>query len=91
MFAKALSSSTANALKKLNSSSFFDKTAAYLAGGTALLPGLREYCQEQFKKDTEVCNPFSSIFYPPILERKLERMGPAFAIAVGAALRGLEY
>jgi len=36
MFAKALSSSTKNALKKLDSSSFFDKTAAYLAGGTAL-------------------------------------------------------
>ncbi len=68
-----------------------DVSKVILAGGTAFLPGLREYCQEQLKKDTEICNPFSSMFYPPILEKKLERMGPAFAIAVGAALRGLEY
>ncbi len=36
MFAKTLSSSTKKALEKLDSSSFFNKTAAYLAGGTAL-------------------------------------------------------
>ena len=36
MFAKALSTSTKKALEKLDSSSFFDMTAAYLAGGTAL-------------------------------------------------------
>lgn len=62
-----------------------------LAGGTAFLPGLKEYFQEQLKKDTEICNPFSSMFYTPILEKKLEEMGPSFAIAVGASLRGLEY
>lgn len=36
MFLNALSSSTQSALKKLDSSSFFTRTSAYLAGGTAL-------------------------------------------------------
>lgn len=61
-----------------------------LAGGTALLPGLKEYFFEKFKKDTEIANPFSEIFYPPILDKTLKEMGPAYAIAVGAALRGLK-
>jgi len=62
-----------------------------IAGGSALLPGLKEYFEDHFKKEVEIADPFSSIFYPPILEKKLKEMGPSFAIAVGAALRGLEY
>lgn len=62
-----------------------------IAGGMALLPGLKEYFQERFKTEVEIADPFSSIFYPPILEKKLKEMGPSFSIAVGAALRGLEY
>lgn len=64
-----------------------------LAGGTALLPGLKEYFRENLKKEIEVANPFSGsdIFYPPILEKTLEEMGPSYAIAAGMALRGLEY
>ena len=61
-----------------------------LAGGTALLPGLKEYFSEKIGKEIEIANPFSNIFYPPILEKTLEEMGPAYAIAVGLALRGLE-
>ncbi|MDI6591447.1 MAG: type IV pilus assembly protein PilM [Patescibacteria group bacterium] len=61
-----------------------------LAGGTALLPGLKEYFFEKFQKEIEIANPFSNIFYPPILEEILREMGPAYAIAVGTALRGLE-
>ncbi len=62
-----------------------------LGGGSALMPGLKEYFAENLKIEVEIANPFSSIFYPPILEKNLKRMGPAYAIAVGAALRGLEY
>ncbi len=62
-----------------------------IAGGTALLPGLEEYFRENLKKEVEIANPFSDIFYPPILEKTLKTMGPSYAIAVGAALRGLEY
>lgn len=61
-----------------------------LAGGSALIPGLKEYFAEQFKKEVVMANPFSDIFYPPILEKTLKKMGPSFAITVGVALRGLE-
>ena len=61
-----------------------------LAGGTALLPGILEYFRNYFKKEIEIANPFLKIFFPPILEKTLKEMGPAYAIAVGAALRGFE-
>lgn len=72
-----------------------------LAGASASLPGLKEYFQNYFnpapekiqygtKIEVEIASPFSNIFYPPILEKKLKEMGPAYAIAVGMALRGLE-
>lgn len=61
-----------------------------LAGGSALLPGLRDYCFSRLKKEVIIANPFSDIFYPPILEETLKEMGPAYAISVGTALRGLE-
>lgn len=61
-----------------------------LAGGTALLPGLKEYFEDRFQKEVEIANPFARIFYPPILEETLKEMGPTYAIAVGMALRGLE-
>jgi len=61
-----------------------------LAGGTALLPGILEHFQNYFKKEIELSNPFLKIFFPPILEKTLKEMGPAYAIAVGAALRGFE-
>ncbi len=62
-----------------------------IAGGTALLPGLKEYFKETLNKEVEIANPFTNIFYPPILEEKLKEMGPGYSIAVGTALRGLEY
>jgi type IV pilus assembly protein PilM len=61
-----------------------------LAGGSSLLPGLKEYFLKVLKKKVEIANPFSKIFYPPILESVLKEIGPSYAIAVGAALRGLE-
>jgi len=60
-----------------------------LAGGSALLPGLKEYFSEMIKKEVEIGNPFSNIFYPPVLEETIKKMGPSYAIAVGMALRGL--
>ena len=61
-----------------------------IAGGIALLPGLKEYLTEGLKKEVEIANPFSNILYPPILEKTLKEIGPSYAIAVGVALRGLE-
>lgn len=61
-----------------------------LAGGTAFLPGLFEYFKDHFtKKQVEIASPFSTIFFPPILDETLKKMGPSYAIAVGMALQGL--
>jgi type IV pilus assembly protein PilM len=61
-----------------------------LAGGSALLPGLKEYFSQRIKAEIEIANPFSEIIYPQILEKEIKKMGPSYAIAVGEALRGLE-
>jgi len=61
-----------------------------IAGGTSLMPGLREYFENYLKKETEIADPFSGIFCPPILKETLKEMGPAYAIALGMALRGFE-
>lgn len=61
-----------------------------LAGGTALLPGFKEYLASQLKKEVVIGDPFSEIIYPAILTPVLKEIGPSFVIAVGMALRGLE-
>lgn len=68
-----------------------DKTVEkiILTGGTSLIPGFQEHFSSSLEKETEVINPFADIFYPPILEKSLKEMGPAYAVVVGAALRGL--
>ena len=59
-----------------------------IIGSTVLLPGLKEHFQEFFEKNkVEIGNPFSDIFYPSVLEKTLQEIGPSFAIATGAALR----
>ncbi len=62
----------------------------YLTGGTANLPGLKEYFTESLKKDVFVPNCFAEFLYPPILEETLRKMSPNFSAAVGVALGGLE-
>ncbi len=61
-----------------------------MAGGSALMPGLADYLSENLKKPVEIINPFSVLYYPPILEETLKEMGPSYAIAVGTALRGFQ-
>ncbi len=60
-----------------------------LAGGVGLMPGVLSIFQNYFKKEVELANPFSNIFYPSPLKETLKKIGPLFAIAVGMALRGL--
>jgi len=62
----------------------------YLTGGTANLPGLKEYFGEAFKKEVKIPNCFSELLYPPILEKDLQKMSPSYSVAVGVALGGLE-
>ena len=60
-----------------------------LAGTSALLPGLEDYCRDYLKKEIEIADPFRDIYYPPILEKNIKKMSPSYAIATGMALRGL--
>jgi len=60
-----------------------------IAGGSALLPGLTQYISSCLKKETTIANPFSNFYYPPVLEKKIRKMGPSLSTAVGAALRNL--
>jgi len=62
----------------------------YLTGGTANLPGLKEYFEEMLKKNVEIPNCFSDFLYPPILEEKIKKIAPSFSVAVGLSLGGLE-
>jgi type IV pilus assembly protein PilM len=67
-----------------------DADVIYLTGGTASLPGLKEYFTEIMKKKVEIPNCFSDLLYPPILGDTLEKMAPSFSVATGVALGGLE-
>ncbi len=67
-----------------------DVKKVFLAGGSALMPGLVGYFTKNLSRPTEIVNPFTNIYYPPILEDTLKEIGPSYAIAVGAALQGLE-
>ncbi len=62
----------------------------YLTGGTANLPGLKEYFAESLKISILVPNCFSDFLYPPILEETLKDMSPSFSASIGVALGGLE-
>lgn len=61
-----------------------------LAGGTALMPGLREYFSQELGKEVILADPFSALSYPPVLDDVLKEMGPSYGVAVGLALKGLE-
>ncbi|HOK00838.1 MAG TPA: type IV pilus assembly protein PilM [Candidatus Pacearchaeota archaeon] len=61
-----------------------------LGGGSALLPGLKEYFLNETKKETEIANPFLSVAYNPILGDILKKNGPSYAVAVGLSLKGFE-
>ena len=61
-----------------------------LSGGTVVLPGFLEHFKSVVKEEVEIIDPFLNILHSPLLEKLLKEIGPAYAIAVGAALRGLE-
>ena len=58
-----------------------------LVGGGAKMPGLIDYCGTQTKIKTELGQPFRGISCPSVLKPELEKMGPSFGVALGAALR----
>ncbi len=61
-----------------------------LGGGSAKLPGLREYVEQNMRKEVALADPFRPLYYPPILEETIKEIGPSYAVSIGMALRGLE-
>lgn len=62
-----------------------------ISGGTSQMAGLAERIQATFGYSTEILDPFRSITVSPKLDvRKVTSLGPAFAVAVGLALRGFD-
>lgn len=61
-----------------------------ISGGLTLLPNLKEYFSEEFKKEIQIADPFLGIQYPPVLEPVLKKRGPSYSVAVGLALKGFE-
>ncbi len=62
-----------------------------ISGGSGSLPGLKEYFTASLRGNISVGFPFKNMVYPPIIEKKLKEISPGFSIAVGAALKSLEY
>lgn len=60
------------------------------AGGGALLKDLIPLAGRSFEVSVELANPFSRVESPAFVAEVLRTVGPAFAVAVGAALRRLE-
>jgi len=61
-----------------------------LTGGSAQMPGLREYFAEEMNLPVEMGDPFRNISYDGILEDKLRVISSSYAVAVGLALYNFE-
>src|SRR5437879_2732908 len=61
-----------------------------ISGGTSNLLGLAERIEATFSYPTEVLNPFKTISVGPNIDAAtVTSLGPALAVAVGLALRGV--
>lgn len=60
-----------------------------LMGGTALMPGFREYFASYFDSEVVLDNPFSTIRSGQAGFEELESLAPRFSTSVGLALRGV--
>lgn len=62
----------------------------YITGGTANLPGLKDFLTKNLKKNVSIPNCFTGISYASSLAKTLAQMSPRFSAAVGVALGRLE-
>ncbi len=63
---------------------------AVLTGGGASLPGIAPVANNSLNAEVEIAHPFAKTETPAFLESVLREIGPAFSVAVGAALRKLQ-
>lgn len=59
-------------------------------GSGALLKGFSQYVGDMFSAPVALADPFAKVAYPAFLEDTLKEAGPAFAVAVGVALRAFQ-
>lgn len=61
-----------------------------LSGGGASMPGLLEYFYSKTNIKTERAQCFSTIKYPPSLEKAIQEMNTSFSVSIGLATEGLQ-
>ncbi|MFA5232280.1 MAG: type IV pilus assembly protein PilM [Candidatus Paceibacterota bacterium] len=67
-----------------------------LSGGTSRMTGIVDYFQEIFNYaefgniKVNLGEPFNDVVYPPVIEKRIRRSNPVFAIALGEALKKFE-
>jgi type IV pilus assembly protein PilM len=63
---------------------------AVLTGGGAIFSGIDTIAEEMLGIKTRQAHPFSKLKTPAFLDDTLRRIGPEFAVSIGAALRRLQ-
>jgi type IV pilus assembly protein PilM len=58
-----------------------------LSGGSAFIPNLPDYLEKTVGIKVVIGDPFARTIYPVELKPALDEIGPAFAVAVGLAMR----
>lgn len=61
-----------------------------LAGGIALMPGLKDYFSNELEQEAVIANPFLGLSYPTTLGNAIKQVAPSYGVAVGLAIKGLE-
>jgi type IV pilus assembly protein PilM len=61
-----------------------------LSGGSAKLKGIEDYFTRTVGIHASIGNPWKKIVYDGRLEPAIERIGSAYSVAIGLALRGIE-
>lgn len=61
-----------------------------LTGGGALFHDLKRQVKDVLRKEVAIAQPFTKAAYPAFMEDLLVQIGPAFTVALGAALRAYD-
>mgnify|MGYP002623291381 CR=1 FL=1 len=65
-------------------------TRVVLTGGTVAFPEFASFVSYTLDRPVMIADPFSKITYPSFMEDTIREIGPAFSVALGAALRHFE-
>lgn len=64
---------------------------AVLTGGGALMKGTVDFAVKRLNIEVGLSNPFERVAYPAFLQGVLKEAGPSFSVALGLALRKLQF